>query len=91
MTVINNEKSKELKILILLTALALVKTKKTSKKLPNQSSKSYIFCIKKGKYLKSIQQYNVFNKGIKENGTILINSEYDKTSDTHTSDPQSFR
>ena len=54
----------------LLIALAQVRTGFTSENLLNEirhSYKSYIFCIKGKKLLKSIEQYNELNN-IKQNG-----------------------
>ena len=54
---------------ILPIALVQVKAGSTSEKLLNNiTDKSYISCIEKKKLLKSIQQYNEFNKVIKQNG-----------------------
>ena len=48
-----------------------------------KSGKLYNLCIKQKKLLKTIQQYNKFNKVIKQNGSIFMNSENSKTSDPY--------
>ena len=48
-----------------------------------KSGKLYNLCIKQKKLLKTIQQYNKFNKVIKQHGSIFMNSENSKTSDPY--------
>ena len=48
-----------------------------------KSGKLYNLCIKQKKLLKTIQQYNKFNKVIKQNGSIFMDSENSKTSDPY--------
>ena len=52
-------------------ALAQEKAGNTSENLLNKSDKLYILCIKQKKLLKNMQQYNKFNKVIKQNGCCI--------------------
>ena len=44
-----------------------------------KSVRSCILCVKENKLLKSMKQYNEFNKGVIQKDTTFMNSENSKT------------